>query len=279
MQHTLEIAFNLCVVVFVVATMVSMGLGLRLSQIIQPLKKLQLVVGVLVTNFLFVPLATLGLAEVLGVDEGTKIALVILSLSAGAPFLPKLAEIAKKDTALATAVMLLLMVSTVVVLPLALPFFIHGSVEVDSYAIAKSLVLMMILPLVLALVVKAKNDVFAQKYQPKMVQLSNITLLAIVVIMSILHAKAIMGIFGLDMVAIVLFMILALFIGYKTGGDDVAKKVVSSLAAGQRNISAALVVWAQNFGENPKVSIVIIAVSIIGLFILLFSAKQYQKKG
>jgi hypothetical protein len=53
--------------------------------------------------------------------------------------------------------------------------------------------------------------------------------------------------------------------------------VVSSLASGQRNISAALVVGAQNFSDNPKVTIIIIAVSIIGLFILLFSAKKFIK--
>ena len=111
-----------------------------------------------------------------------------------------------------------------------------------------------------------------------MVKLSNVALLAIIVIMSILHGKAIVGIIGYDMVAIVLFMVISLVIGYLVSLQGSSAKVVSSLAAGQRNISAALVVAAQNFADDPKVGIVIIAVSVIGLFILLFSAKQYQKK-
>ena len=82
--------FNLSIVVFVISTMVSMGLGLKVSQIIQPLKDLKLIIIAIVTNFLLVPLATVMVTWLIPVDEGTKIALIILSLSAGAPFIPKL---------------------------------------------------------------------------------------------------------------------------------------------------------------------------------------------
>ena len=109
-----------------------------------------------------------------------------------------------------------------------------------------------------------------------MVKISNIALLGIIIIMSILHGKSMIGIIGYDMVAIIFFMVLALLIGYLFSSKSTTKRVVSSLAAGQRNISAGLVVSAQNFGDDPKVSIIIIAVSIIGLFILLFSAKRFQ---
>jgi BASS family bile acid:Na+ symporter len=257
--------------------MVSMGLGLKVSQIIQPLKNIKLIGVVIGTNFLLVPFATLGVIYLIPVDEGTKIALTIISLSAGAPFTPKLVEIAKGDTALATAVMLLLMVATVIILPFALPAFIGGDVSVDSFAIAKSLVIMMIIPLIIALWIKAKHDEFAQKWQGKMVKLSNIALLLIIITMSILHGKAILGIIGYDMVGVIVFLIVALIIGYFTGGAIYKNKVVSSLASGQRNVSAALVVAAQNFSSDPKVTIIIIAISIIGLFILLFSAKKFIK--
>ena len=276
-MQNITLLFNLSIVVFVISTMVSMGLGLRVSQIVQPLKNMKLIGIVIGTNFLLVPLATLGIVSLIPVDEGTKIALIIISLSAGAPFIPKLVEIAKSDTALATAVMLLLMVATVIILPFALPMFIGGDVSVDSFAIAKSLVIMMIIPLVIALWIKAKHDLFAQKWQSKMVKLSNIALLLIIITMSILHGKAILGIIGFDMVGVIVFLIVALIIGYFAGGSVYEKKVVSSLASGQRNVSAALVVASQNFSDNPKVTIIIIAISIIGLFILLFSAKKFIK--
>ena len=96
-METLTLLFNLSVVLFVITTMLSMGLGLQVSQIIEPLKSPLLIVDVLVTNFLLVPLAVLLIIFLIPVDEGTKIGLIILSLAAGAPFTPKLVEIVKGE--------------------------------------------------------------------------------------------------------------------------------------------------------------------------------------
>jgi len=275
-METLTLLFNLSVVLFVVATMLSMGLGLKISQIIEPLKKPLLVGVVLVTNFLLVPLAVLLLVSLIPIDEGSKIGLIILSLSAGAPFTPKLAEIAKGDTALATAVMLLLMIATVIILPLALPMMLQGDLSIESSKIAKSLIVMMIIPLSIGLAIKAKFEAFATLWQDRMVRLSNIALLAIIIFMTILNAKEMVGIIGYDLLGVVLFMLIALLIGYLLGGKSRHNRVISSLASGQRNISAALVVAAQNF-DDPKVTIIIIAVSIVGLFVLLFTAKRFAR--
>jgi len=277
MIDTLNLLFQVSILVFVITTMLSMGLGLKVKQIIEPLKNINLIIVVIITNFFIIPLITLGITIFLPIDEGSRIALILLSLAAGAPFIPKLAEIAKGDTALATAIMLLLMVATVIILPIALPIFIGGDITVNSFAIAKSLVIMMIFPLIIALYIKAKKETLAIKWQPRMVKLSNLSLLGIIIIMSILHGKSIIDIFGYDLVAVILFMISSIIIGYIMGGVIYTKKVISSLSAGQRNISAALVVSAQNFADNPKVTIVIITVSVIGLFILLFSAKKFRK--
>jgi BASS family bile acid:Na+ symporter len=273
-MEILTLLFNLSVVLFVIATMLSMGLALNLSQIIDPLKKPLLVADVIVTNFLLIPLATLALVSLLPVDEGTRIGLIILSLSAGAPFIPKLAEIAEGDTALATAVMLLLMVATVVILPIGLPMMLGGDIQVDSLSIAKSLVVMMIIPLALGLWIKVKKEDFALLWQGRMVKLSNIALLVIIVLLTILNGKDILEIMGYGLLAVVLFMLISLVVGYLAGGKFYHKRVVSSLSAGQRNISAGLVVAAQNF-DNPEVTVIIIATSIVGLIILLFAAKKF----
>ncbi len=275
-METLTLLFNLSVVLFVITTMLSMGLGLQVSQIIEPLKSPLLIVDVLVTNFLLVPLAVLLIIFLIPVDEGTKIGLIILSLAAGAPFTPKLVEIAKGDIALATAVMLLQMVVTVAILPFALSLMLDGNIVVDSLAIAKSLVMMMIIPLLFAMWAKVKFEAVAAVWQGRMVKFSNLTLILIIISMTILNGKDILDVFGYDMLAVILFIIVSLLIGYVAGGKRYQNRVVSSLSAGQRNISAALVVAAQNFND-PKVSIIIIAVSIIGLFILLFSAKKFVR--
>jgi BASS family bile acid:Na+ symporter len=78
---------------------------------------------------------------------------------------------------------------------------------------------------------------------------------------------------GMPLVAILIFLIGAMAIGYFLSGKEKSTKVVSALGTGQRNISAAILVATQNF-EDPEVTIMLVAVAIFGLFIMMPYAKK-----
>ena len=147
---------SVAVVVFVVSSTLGVGLSLTVGQILAPLKNARLVVLSLAANFVLAPLVALGLWRVLGLDEPLGIGLLLCGLAAGAPFLIKLAEFAKADLAFAVGLMVLLMVVTVGYLPLALPLFLEG-IAVNAAKIARSLVVLMLLPLAVGLLVRARR--------------------------------------------------------------------------------------------------------------------------
>ena len=147
---------SVAVVVFVVSSTLGVGLSLTVGQILAPLKNARLVVLSLAANFVLAPLVALGLWRVLGLDEPLGIGLLLCGLAAGAPFLIKLAEFAKADLAFAVGLMVLLMVVTVGYLPLALPFFLEG-ITVNPVKIARSLVVLMLIPLAVGLLVRARR--------------------------------------------------------------------------------------------------------------------------
>lgn len=120
-----------------------MGAGLRIQQIIEPLRDLKLVSLAFVANFVLISLLAYVIAAVLKLDEPLAIGLLLLGCAAGAPFLPKLSELAKGNLPFAVGVMVLLMIVTVGYLPLVLPLLLSG-VTVDPAKIARSLVLLMI---------------------------------------------------------------------------------------------------------------------------------------
>jgi bile acid:Na+ symporter, BASS family len=132
-----------------------MGAGLTVGQIVGALRDARLVLLALLANFALVPLGALALATVLRLDEPLGEGLLLVGASAGAPFLPKLAELAKGNLPFAVGAMVLLTVGTVGYLPLVLPFLLPG-VAVDSAKIARSLFLLMLLPLAAGLVLKAQ---------------------------------------------------------------------------------------------------------------------------
>ncbi|MGA8699186.1 MAG: hypothetical protein WB689_36225 [Xanthobacteraceae bacterium] len=110
LMDLLSKAATVAMLSFVVSSMLAMGTGLTVAQIIEPLRNIRLVLLALLANFLLMPAGAVALAKVLRLDEPFGVGLLLLGCAAGAPFLPKLAELAKGNLAFAVGVMVLLMV-------------------------------------------------------------------------------------------------------------------------------------------------------------------------
>ena len=97
----------------IVCSMLAMGLGLTLAQIVQPLKNARLVVLALLANFVLVPLLAFVITLIIPLDQSLRIGLIVLATCAGAPFLVLEAQGAKANLGVAVGVMTLLMVVTI----------------------------------------------------------------------------------------------------------------------------------------------------------------------
>jgi BASS family bile acid:Na+ symporter len=253
-----------------------MGLSLTIKQIMDPLKNTRMVVLALVANFVLVPLVAYFITVIMPLDEPVGIGLILLSTAAGAPFLPKLVEVAKGNTAFSVGLMVLLMVVTIIYLPLVLPLLL-GDVEVSAWDVAKSLIVMMLIPLAIGLFIRARYEDSAAKMQPTFAMAANIGILVLVVLGLVLNFDSMIALVGSwGILAAVIFVALALAIGYLLGGSDPKNKSVSGLGSGQRNISAALVVAAQNF--DAEVITYLMVVAVIGFVVLFPAAGELGKR-
>src|SRR3974390_650676 len=131
---------------FVVSSMMAMGVGFTVKQIIDALRDARLVLLALLANFVVMPLGALALDKMLGLDEPLGVGLLLLGAASGAPFLPKLTELAKGNLPSAVGIMVLLSVGTAGYLPLVLPLLLPG-VTVSSAKIAGWLFVLTLLPL------------------------------------------------------------------------------------------------------------------------------------
>jgi BASS family bile acid:Na+ symporter len=253
---------------FVLSSMLGMGLGLRVGQIVAPLRNVRLVVLSLVANFILMPLAAVVLARTLRLDEPLGVGLLLLGAAAGAPFLPKLAQIAKGNLAFAVGLMVLLMVITVAYLPLVLPLLLEG-VSVNPAKIARSLFLLMLLPLAGALAVNARFPAAAARAKPVLDKISNLSLIALILLLTAVNVKSVLAVFGTrGILAGLLFLAVGYGIGWVLGGPGADTRPVLGLGTAQRNIAAALVVGSQSF-DDPKVVVMVVVVAIVGLLTLM----------
>jgi bile acid:Na+ symporter, BASS family len=267
LAELLSKAATIAMLSFVVSSMLAMGAGLTIPQIAEPLRNARLVVFALLANFVLMPLGAIALAKVLQLDEPFAIGLLVLGCAAGAPFLPKLAELAKGNLAFAVGAMVLLMVGTVAYLPIVLPLLLPG-ITVNAWEIARSLLLLMLLPLAMGLALKARYGELAARVKPVLDWISNVSLILLVCLITAANIDKVLQVFGTRAIlAGLLFIVLGLGTGWLLGGSGAGTKRVMALGTGQRNIAAALVV-ASSFSD-PKVVVMVIVVAIVGLILLM----------
>ncbi len=260
-------------VLFVITSMLAMGMSLSTAQILQPLKNARLVILALLANFVLVPLLAYAIILLIPLEQSLQIGLAVLATAAGAPFLPKLVQGAKGNIAFSVGLMVLLMVVTIIYIPIVLPLLLSG-VQVNPWDIAKSLIVLMLVPLTIGLLIKSHSPDSAAHWQPVMNKISGLAILILLVVGLGLNISNILNLIGTGgILALLLFIIGSLAIGFLLGGRDPAIRSVMGLGTAQRNVSAAIVIAAQNFSEGSTMSFILVA-SILLLLLLLPVAKR-----
>ena len=252
----------------IVCSMLAMGLGLTVSQIVQPLKNARLVILALLANFVLVPLLAYGITLIIPLEESLRIGLIVLATCAGAPFLVLEARGARANLAVAVGVMTLLMVVTIFYLPLVLPLLLVG-VEVDAWAIAQSLIVLMLIPLILGLLIKSHSPEAAKNWAPTMNKIGSLGILILLVVGLGLNLSNVINLIGTGgFLALLLFIVISLLIGFAIGGRDPAIRNVLGLGTAQRNVSAAILITLQNFAGTMAVPYVLVAAILLPLILL-----------
>jgi BASS family bile acid:Na+ symporter len=263
---SLEFAAKFAIFSFVVTSMLSVGLGLSLSQILESLRSTRLIFSALLANFVLVPMLSYFIIRVIALSRPHAIGILLLGTGAGAPFLPKLVEFARGNLAFAVGLMFLLMTITIVYMPMVLPILLPTA-HVGAWAIAKPLVTVMLIPLSLGLLLRARKEDFAMYFEPYMRQASTLALvLAIILVLAANYHKAVRMIGFNAILAGAVLLLVSLGCGFVLGGASADTRSVLAFGTAQRDISAAFVVAVENFSD-PDVVIMLIVVALLGVCI------------
>lgn len=278
MQEILSVLNSVFMLVFVVPSMLAMGFGLTVGQILEPLKNWKVVVFALLASFVIVPLAAYLIGLVIPLEQDYKIGLILVATAAGAPMLPKMAQIAKGNVALSVGLMTLLMVGTVIYMPIMLPILLPG-VTVNPADIASSLVVLMLIPLAVALFVRSRWQGVADYLKPKMASLSNVGLIGLIATTVLMDWRSVLQTVGTGaLISIILLIVVGAAAGYFLGGVVSGGKSVFALGTAQRNLAAANVVALGNFAGQPNVLVTVIVAGVLMMLILFPLAGEFGKR-
>ncbi|HYY98112.1 MAG TPA: bile acid:sodium symporter [Pyrinomonadaceae bacterium] len=262
--------------VFVIATMLNVGLTQKPSDIAGHLKNWPFFLKMLLANFVFAPLLMIVALYFAPFDPALKAGLLIFSLGAGAPFLIKLTQTAEHELALGAAVMVVLMVVTVPYVPVVLPLVLSG-VSVDALAIAKALLLQMLLPIGVGMLVAQLLPALAKKARPWAGWAGNVALYAMVVATLIGYFPNLLNIIGTGAFLVGLAFVAAAFgLGYLAGAGKDHLEDIGGLGTAQRNTAAGVIVAIQNF-KDPNVFVMLTLANMLGIVMLMFIAKALSR--
>ncbi|HOI72419.1 MAG TPA: bile acid:sodium symporter [Methanobacterium sp.] len=278
MEVILQQFANLSILIYIVSTMLSMGLSFFPKQFIEPLKDKKLILKSLFANFILVPVLTFIILQLIPLQPGLAIGLVLMAAGAGSPFMLKLVQFMKADMAFAVGLMLILSVVTLIYMPLILSFLLPH-VSVNPKSIAVSLLVLIFLPLIIGTAIKWRYTNIAEAIKPTFNQISNIFIVIVVILYLVLNYQDFLTVFGTGaLIAAVIFVLAAFLIGYLLGGPSKNKKVVLGLGTAIRNSSAAFVVAVANFSSEYDVMAMIIVVYLLSIIIMMIFSGEITKR-
>lgn len=277
MEVILQQLANFSILIYIVTTMLSMGLNFFPKQFLEPLKDKSLILKSLAANFVLLPIITYLILLFIPLPEGLAIGLILMAAGAGSPFMLKLVQFMKSDMAFAVGLMIILSTVTLVYLPLMLSFLLPG-VSVNPLAIASSLIVLIFIPLIAGTAVKSKNNKLALKIEPIFTWLSSIFIVVVVILYLGLNYQDFLTVFGTGaLIAAVIFILTAFTMGYILGGPSSSTRSVLGMGTAIRNSSAAFVVAIANFSYQYEVMAMIIVVYMLSIILMVFISRLMSK--
>lgn len=245
-MESLQLIIKLLVVLFVTTSMASLGLTLQTREILLPWRRIKLVFTVLLINFVVVPAIAFFFTTCLSLNPIFEAGLLLLGMAAGAPFVPKLIEVARSDVALSVSLMLLQITGTIIVLPFMLPRLIPG-IHTDAMQIATPLVLQLLAPLMFGLLFRHFAPSWAKHINPYVVVISQFSAVVVLIALFLANFQCMVTMLGSGaLLASFCFVVVAMVMGHLTSLANRESAVVQTIATGQRNIPAALVIASTN---------------------------------
>lgn len=264
---TVTAVVDFVTVVFVLATMLSMGLALTTDEILASLGHHRLMAKSLLVNLVLVPLLAFAFVLVVPMETGHVVGLLLIAMAPGAPFGPKLAEISHSDVAFASGLMAVLGVVSVATIPATVALLMPGDVAADPVGIARIVVLTQLVPLVGGLAVRARYRSVATRLHSPVQKLSTFLLVLLVVLLTVVYAGEMRRLVGTGTLLISTAVVGgSLLLGYALGGPARSTREVLATTTAARNVAIALLIATTSFPE-PAVLTIIVAFGLLSLVV------------
>ncbi len=246
----LTMATTLLVRAFLIVTMLSIGLRLSDRRSSPAARTPRVVAGLLVANFIFVPLVGILVVGVVGLAGGVAIG-VLATAMAPAGFLgPELVQVARGDLRFGVvATFVLAIVATFTMVP-SLAFAqrllgVNGSTApIDPAVVVASLAVFQLAPLIVGLILSRRAIGLTRRAVGPLTSLSTLLIVAVIVVTLLDTGDELLHLGGGPIVAMLAIVLAASGLGAIAGGPDREVRRATTIITAQRAPALALLIVA-----------------------------------
>lgn len=266
----LDIVLKITLVIFMFGNMLDLGLRLDLRKALQGLRDVRFVALTLVWGYVVCPALGYLLAVTLPLSPPYAMALILVAMVPGNPFLAVAVSKARADVNYAASFMLLASAVTVVYMPLMVPVMVKG-LSTTPWMIAKPMLLFILLPMVIGVIFRLRWESGAASVQPFVKKATGLNTLVMVTLLLAIHGKGVIssvGSFALGSQVVVVAVVsaAAYWLGF---GMSKPQRQVMALGMCCRNVGAAL---APLFVAPDVDPAAIMAAGALGTFVVIGSS-------
>jgi bile acid:Na+ symporter, BASS family len=278
MNDILMISFKVSLAIFMAGSLLDMGLRLNLPDAIRGLRDIRFVAYTLVWSFVFCPALAYVITLVVPFERPYAIGMLLLGMAPCAPFVPTLAEKARGDLGYIAAFMLLASVGTVLCMPLTVPLLTKG-LSASPWAIAKPLLIVVLLPMGIGVILRRKSDALASKVQPVVKKLAGLAGLIWAILCLIIYGKGLLGLAGSFAVAseLVFFGVVCLGTYWFGFGMPHEQKIVLSVGVTTRNLGACLTPLLSVPDMDQRANLMMVLALPIMIIVVRLCAKWFSR--
>lgn len=274
----LQTTFGPVVFVFTVANLAAMGLQVRMPEVVVALRNKRFLALTFVWGWVAGPAFGYLITRLLPLAEPFAVVMILASLAPCAPFLQQMVGKARGDMGFAGALIPLVAIGTVGLMPLMAPLLIRG-LTISTWALAKPLLLTILLPLVLGAATRHYAGPVATKIFPAVKGLALLSSLLTIVWCLVIYGGGMLNTAGsLALLSMTLFMVGMGLVTYRFGfGMKQSQRSVMALGMGTRNVAAVLAAALAIPNADPRIVVMTVMWTLWSVVLAAIAARMFAR--
>ncbi len=275
----LQTTFGPLVFIFTVSNLAAMGLQVRMPEVVAALRNKKAMALIFVWGWVLGPAFGYLITRVLPLEEPYVVVVFLASLAPCAPFLQQMVGKARGDMGFAGALIPLVAVGTVALMPLMAPLLITG-LTINTWALAKPLLMTILLPLVVGAAIRHYADKGATRIFPAVKGLALLSTLLTILWCLVIYGRGMLNTAGeFALLSMTLFMVGMGLITYRFGfGMKQNQRSVMALGMGTRNVAAVLAAALAIPNADPGIVVMTIMWTLWSVVLAAIGAKIFARQ-